>query len=83
MPSLVASYDIWPGNGKGLNLILALHKFVTYLLTKTLTHLLTARDPQGAHSLTESTSHKMWSNYLVHSNNFHRRQSKKVRLSVY
>jgi len=33
-PGLVASYDIWPGNGQCLPiLILALHKFVTYLLT--------------------------------------------------
>jgi len=31
-PGLVASYDIQPGNGEGL-FWLALHKFVTYLLT--------------------------------------------------
>ena len=29
--SLVTSYDIWPGNGEGLPILLsALHKFVTY-----------------------------------------------------
>jgi len=38
-PGLVASYDIWPGNGVGQAiLVLVLYKFVTYLLTKTLTY---------------------------------------------
>jgi len=46
-PGLVASYNIWPGNGDGLSLFLALHKFVTYFLTYTLTHLLTAQDRHG------------------------------------
>jgi len=31
-PGLVASYDIRPENGGGAILVLALHKFVTYLL---------------------------------------------------
>jgi len=30
---LVASYNLQPGNGEGLSLVSALHKFVTYLLT--------------------------------------------------
>jgi len=42
---LVASYDLWPGNGEGYIQVSALHKFVTYLLTQTLTHLLTATGP--------------------------------------
>jgi len=47
-PGFVTSYDIRPGNGEVLFLISVLHKFVTYLLTLTLTHLLTAPDAHQA-----------------------------------
>jgi len=44
-PSLVASYNIRPGNAQGPILVLALHKFVTYLFTQILIHLLIAPAP--------------------------------------
>jgi len=45
-PGLVASYDIWPGNGEGL---FWFRHFINLSLTYlyTFTHLLTARDPHG------------------------------------
>jgi len=51
-PGLVTSYDRRPGNKEGL--FSALHKFVTYLLTQTMTHLLTALCPKRGN--------KQWSN---------------------
>ena len=50
-PGLVTSYDIQPGNGEGLNILIsALHKFVTYLLTYLDTHPLTAPGPKQSQS---------------------------------
>jgi len=43
-PGLVASYDIWPGNGEGL---FYFQCFINMSLTYILTHLLTAPDPHG------------------------------------
>jgi len=45
--SRLLRYPAW--KRKGAIVVLALHKSVNYLLTYTLTHILTAPDPHGAH----------------------------------
>jgi len=56
-PGLVASYDIRPGNGLGLVWFRRfINLSVNYLLTYTLTHLLTA--PDGAQQLKDTTQHR-------------------------
>ena len=49
-PGLVASYNIRPGNGEGLFLF---QSFINFSSLPTLTHLLTAPDPQRADSCTD------------------------------